>query len=150
MLNRIASLATPPAVSGSEGITSLRCVVSKWSSLLLLVTVPLVALTALLNDNAWLASSDGPREMFVAQPATDFGPDPAVTVWFAPGVNDGASFTATTLTASAVSTLAPPESVARTVSTAEPLAFAAGCKVRIPPATETVPNRFGLVFPTTA
>ncbi|HMA13440.1 MAG TPA: methyl-accepting chemotaxis protein [Kiloniellaceae bacterium] len=55
MLNRIASLATPPAVSGSEGITSLRRVVSRWSSLLLLVTVPLVALTALLNGNGWLA-----------------------------------------------------------------------------------------------
>ena len=78
------------------------------------------------------------------------GPDPAVADWLPPAVNDGASFTGVTVTASAASSLSPPESVARTVRTADPLAFGATARVSTPPDTETELNRAGLVLPTTA
>lgn len=109
---------------------------------------PLVTETA--NVSPWPASSAGPREMALAHPVNVFGPVPAVTVRFAPGANDGASFTAVTVTASVVCTVRPPASVARTVSVADPLAFAAGVSVSVPPDTDTVPKRAGLVLPTTA
>ncbi len=59
------------------------------------------------NVSPWPASSAGPRETFVAHPATVCGPAPAVTVWLAPGVNNGASLTGGTVTANSRVTVSP-------------------------------------------
>src|SRR5882724_8832844 len=57
----------------------------------------LLLLFETMKFTAWPDSSAGPAERFVAQLFTVFAPDPAVTVWSAPLVKDGASLTALTV-----------------------------------------------------
>ncbi len=69
----------------------------------------------------------------MAQPATDCAPASSVTVWSAPLVKLGASFTAVTVIVNVCAALVstpplavPPSSWILTVTVAEPLALAAG------------------------
>ena len=71
--------------------------------------------------------------MPVAQPVTVAAPESSSTVWFAPFVNDGTSFTAVTVIVKVCGPLVstppfavPPSSWMRTVTVAEPAALAAG------------------------
>ena len=77
--------------------------------------------------------------MFVAHAATVCAPASSNTVWSAPLVKLGTSFTAVTLITNVCAALVstpplavPPLSCKRTVIVALPLAFAAGVKVRLP------------------
>src|SRR3954466_11817469 len=89
--------------------------------------------------SVWLDSSPGPAVMFVAQWLTVCVPALLLTVWSAPLVNDGASFTGVTkmvkVCEAEVSTPpknVPPLSFKAIVITDEPFAFAAGVKVKVP------------------
>src|SRR5712664_4686446 len=74
-------------------------------------------------------SSAGPALMLVAQPATVFAPESCGTVWSAPLVKLGASFTAVTLMVNVCAALVstppfavPPSSCSCTVTVADPFA----------------------------
>ncbi len=58
---------------------------------------PAFVLPVIVNDTVWPASSAGPAEIAVAQPATLAAPESSFTVWSAPFVKDGASLTAATV-----------------------------------------------------
>jgi hypothetical protein len=87
------------------------------------VSVPLVAIAgATLNNvgllfsvtanvNVWPLSSAGPFDIAVAQLDTVCAPESSNTVWSAPFVNDGASFTGVIFTVNVVKSVSPPGSV---------------------------------------
>ncbi len=86
-----------------------------------------------LKVSVWPASFAGPGLMAVAQTATVCAPESSTTVWFAPAVKLGASFTPLTvivkLCGAEVSTpppATPPLSDSVSVIVAVPVAFAAG------------------------
>ena len=84
--------------------------------------------------NVWAASSAPPPGSATAKPATVCGPESSFTVWSAPSVNEGSSFTeftvivkvslSTRLPVSSLSKSVPPESVTKTVTVELPLASA--------------------------
>ena len=88
-----------------------------------------------LKVSAWPDSLAGPAVMLVAKPATVCGPESWSTVWFglAGSVKLGASLTALTVIVNVCVSLVsspplavPPSSVRKTLTVAEPFAFAAG------------------------
>src|SRR6185436_2976919 len=105
---------------------------------------PAANMLGLLFDTTWNerdcpASFAGPTDIPVAQPGTDCGPESSSTVWFAPLAKLGASFTGITRIVNVWSALVswpplavPPLSNSRTVTVAEPKAFAAGVYVSVP------------------
>ncbi len=84
--------------------------------------------------------------MPVAHPATLCAPASSSTVWSAPLVNDGASFTPSTVTvnvwladSSSPPFAVPPLSRRTSVTVADPVALAAGVKVSVPLAATAGP-----------
>ena len=139
-----ADVSTPPLAVPASSLTFTVTVVFPLAlAASVYVRVPLLPIAGCVENNAllsfdtvnarpWPDSFGGPFEIPVAQPVTVVVPLSSSTVWFAPFVNDGTSFTGVTLIVNVcgadVSTpplSVPPLSCALTVTVAEPLAFAA-------------------------
>ena len=85
------------------------------------------------------ASFAGPAEIPVAQPATVCAPASSKTVWFAPFVNDGASFTGVTVIVNVCAADGVHAAVGGAAAVLQPhrhrrraIAFAAGVNVNVP------------------
>ena len=77
----------------------------------------------------WPDSLAGPAEIPVAQPLTVWAPASSFTVWFAPLVNAGESFTAVTMKLAASESVCPPKSLAVNVIVSEPFQSALGMPI---------------------
>src|SRR5262245_59069081 len=133
----VEASAPPLAVPPSSRRTTVAVAVPDAPATGLKVSTPVAGLMAGWTANSkglsvdtekfrdCVPSSAGPPEIAVAHPATVCAPASDATITFDPAVNEGASLTAATVTASGASTHSPPPSVARTVRVAEPFAFGA-------------------------
>ncbi len=164
-------LSVPPlAVPPSSAIRSVIVAEPLALAAGVKVSVPLAAtagpaakraafvLPVTVKPTVW-ADSPVPALIPVAQPATDAAPESSLTVWFAPLVNAGASFTPVTVMVNvwpadvlAPPLAVPPSSWAATVMVAEPAASAAGVKVSVPSAATAGPaaKRPAFVLPVIA
>jgi hypothetical protein len=73
------------------------------------------------KSTVWPDSSVGPALIAVAQAVTDCGPSSSSTAWLAPFVNDGASFTGSTVTVTAAGAESTRPSFAVYVNESAPL-----------------------------
>ncbi len=160
----VALVSTPPnAVPPSSWIWSVTVAIPLAFAAGVKVNVPaadtagcaenraLLLLEIRLKSTVCDASLAGPAEIAVAQPATVAAPLSSFTVWFAPLVKLGTSFTElTTMTnvwgwlVSSPPLAVPPLSTIETVTVAVPNSFPAGWKVRVPSlATSSDAKRVG-------